>query len=440
MPRPQSTAGAELYELELEHVFHSWSAQSSLDPLVITNAKGPYLFDADGQRYIDFSSQLVYTNLGHGHPAVVEAIQKQASELCTVAPAHANRARSRAAQKILQHLPSNMEKVFFTNGGADAVEHAIRMAKLHTGRQRILAAMRSYHGGTHTTLTISGDSRRWPIDDGKSGVVHFFGPFLHRTVFHSADEVEECQRALEHLENVICMEGPDTFAALIMETIPGTAGIMPPPDGYWKGVREICDRYGILIICDEVMAGFGRTGAWFALDHYGAQPDLVTFAKGVNSGYVPLGGVAISSAICETFAEQVYPGGLTYSGHPLATAAAVAAITAMEEEDIVENAARLGTEIIGPSLRRAAEQSSIVGDVRGIGCFWAVEFVDQFSKQKDVIAQCRDRNVLVFAAGTNRIHIVPPLNIPDDVLTEGLEIVSDVLRNAAKGVAIGGTH
>lgn len=431
MPRPQSPEGAELYDRELDNVFHSWSAQGTLDPMVITGAEGPFLFDADGQRYIDFSSQLVYTNLGHGHPAIVEAIQQQASELCTIAPAHANSARARAAEKILQHLPSTMAKVFFTNGGADAVEHAIRLAKLHTGRPRVLAAMRSYHGGTYTTLTISGDNRRWPIDDGKTGVVHFFGPFLHRTVFHSQDEDEECQRALEHLENVILMEGPDSFAALIMETIPGTAGIMPPPAGYWQGVRELCDRYGILMICDEVMAGFGRTGAWFAIDHYGVQPDLVTFAKGVNSGYVPLGGVAISREICATFESQVYPGGLTYSGHPLATAAAVAAITAMEEENTIDNAARLGDEIIGPALKEAAERSSIVGDVRGIGCFWAVEFVDDFAGQKDVIAQCRERGVVVFAAGTNRIHIVPPLNIPDDVLREGLQVVSDVLGGAS---------
>jgi len=426
MPKPQSPLGAEIYDRELENVFHSWSAQGSLDPLVVTSAEGPYLTDADDNRYIDFSSQLVYTNLGHSHPAIVDAIQRQAAQLCTVAPAHATASRALAAEKILDHLPENLTKVFFTNGGADAVEHALRLAKLTTGRPKVLAAMRSYHGATQTTLTVSGDNRRWPIDDGRTGVVHFFGPFLHRTVFHAETEEQECARALEHLENVIAIEGPDSFAALIMETVPGTAGIMPPPTGYWAGVREICDRYGTLMICDEVMAGFGRTGAWFAIDNYGARPDLVTFAKGVNSGYVPLGGVAMTQEIAETFRDTPYPGGLTYSGHPLATAAAVATITAMEDEDAVGNAARIGTDIIGPALTELREKNPVIGDVRGLGCFWAIEFIDGYGGQKALAAAARAKGLLVFVAGTNRLHIVPPLNIPDDVLREGLSILDAV--------------
>lgn len=429
MPKPQSPLGAEIYDRELENVFHSWSAQNTLDPLVVANAEGPYLDDADGQRYIDFSSQLVYTNLGHKHPKIVEAVKRQVEELCTVAPAHANEQRGLAAEKILSHLPENLDKVFFTNGGADAVEHALRMAKLHTGRPKVLAAMRSYHGGTQTTLTVSGDNRRWPIDDGRTGVVHFFGPFLHRTAFHAETEEQECERALEHLESVIEIEGPDSFAALIMETVPGTAGIMPPPAGYWAGVREICDRHGILMICDEVMAGFGRTGHWFALDAYDAKPDLVTFAKGVNSGYVPLGGVAMTQDVADTFADRPYPGGLTYSGHPLATAAAVATITAMEDEGTVANAARLGEDIIGPALASLENAYPVIGETRGLGCFWAIEFVDGFDRQKAVAAACRAKGLLVFVAGANRIHIVPPLNIPDDVLREGLEILDSVFRD-----------
>ena len=426
MPKPHSPLGAEIYDRELENVFHSWSAQGSLDPLVVTSAEGPYLIDADDNRYIDFSSQLVYTNLGHSHPAIVNAIQEQAAQLCTIAPAHASAPRALAAEKILSHLPENLSKVFFTNGGADAVEHALRLAKLTTGRPKVLAAMRSYHGATQTTLTVSGDSRRWPIDDGRTGVVHFFGPFLHRTVFHAETEEQECERALEHLENVIAIEGPESFAALIMETVPGTAGIMPPPAGYWQGVREICDRYGILMICDEVMAGFGRTGAWFAIDNYDARPDLVTFAKGVNSGYVPMGGVAMTQAVADTFRDTPYPGGLTYSGHPLAAAAAVATITAMEDEDAVGNAARLGTDIIGPALAELKENYPVIGDIRGLGCFWAVEFVDGYEGQKALAAAARAKGLVVFVAGTNRLHIVPPLNIPDEVLREGLAILEEV--------------
>lgn len=434
MPKPISPLGCEIYDRELNNVFHSWSAQGSLDPLVITSAEGPYLIDADDNRYIDFSSQLVYTNLGHSHPAIVRAIQEQAGQLCTVAPAHASAPRALAAEKILSHLPENLSKVFFTNGGADAVEHALRLAKLTTGRPKVLAAMRSYHGGTQTTLTVSGDARRWPIDDGRTGVVHFFGPFLHRTVFHADSEEQECARALEHLENVIAIEGPESFAALIMETVPGTARILPPPAGYLQGVREICDRYGILMICDEVMAGFGRTGEWFAIDNYGVHPDLVTFAKGVNSGYVPLGGVAMTQEVADTFRDTPYPGGLTYSGHPLAAAAAVATISAMEAEDTPANAARLGVEIIGPALSELKEKYENIGDVRGLGCFWAIEFVDGYEGQKTIAAACRTKGLLVFVAGSNRLHIVPPLNIPDDVLREGLAILDAVFDEATSRV------
>lgn len=429
MPMPQSLEGMAIYERDRENVFHSWSAQGSLDPLVITGSDGPFLYDADGKQFTDFSSQLVYTNLGHSHPKIVEAVCAQARQLCTVAPAHACESRSNAAEKILSHLPENLRKVFFTNGGSDAVEHALRLAKLATGRPKVLAAMRSYHGATQTALTVSGDHRRWPIDDGRTGVVHFFGPYLHRTVFHAESEQEECARALAHLEDVISIEGPESFSALIMETIPGTAGILLPPEGYLQGVREICDRYGILMICDEVMAGFGRTGTWFGIDHYGVEPDLLTFAKGVNSGYVPLGGVAMTQEIADTFATVPYPGGLTYSGHPLATAAAVATITAMEEEQTVENAARLGTDIIGPALRQMAAVHSVIGQVRGSGCFWALEFVDEFTGQKQLAAACRDKGLLVFVAGTNRIHVVPPLNVPDDVLRDGLATLDEVLAS-----------
>jgi len=347
------------YELDRAYVFHSWSAQSSLNPLVIESADGCYVVDGDGNRLLDLSSQLVNTNIGHQHPKVVAAIKEQADLLCTVAPQHANAARGQAAKLVIDHAPSNMRKVFFTNGGAEAVEYAVRMARLHTGRNKVLSTYRSYHGGTNTAVNLTGDTRRWPNDLGTTGAVHFFGPFLYRSAFHASTGAEECERALEHLRQVVEFEGPGTIAAIILETIPGTAGIMPPPPGYLAGVRALCDRYGIIYIADEVMAGFGRTGKWFALDHYDVTPDLITFAKGVNSGYIPLGGVIISEEILNTFADRVFPGGLTYSGHPLACAAAVATMTAMQDEGIVENAAMIGETVLGPGLRELAERDGI---------------------------------------------------------------------------------
>ena len=248
------------YELDRKHVFHSWSAQASLDPMVVTKAEGSYVWDQDGNRLLDFTSQLVFTNLGHQHPRIVRAIQEQAGTLCAVAPAYANGARSEAARLIASHTPGDLDRVFFTNGGADANEHAVRMARLHTGKHKVLSTYRSYHGGTHLAVNMTGDPRRWANDNGSNGTVHFFGPFLYRSAFSATTEQEECQRALAHLEQVIALEGPGTIAAIILESIPGTAGIMIPPPGYLAGVRELCDRFGIVMIADEVMSGFGRAG------------------------------------------------------------------------------------------------------------------------------------------------------------------------------------
>ncbi|GAC83923.1 putative aminotransferase [Gordonia paraffinivorans NBRC 108238] len=277
--------------------------------MTILAAEGSYVWDGEGNRLLDFSSQMVNTNIGHQHPGVVEAIREQAAKLCTIAPAHVNDARSEAARLIAERTPGDLNRVFFTNGGADAVEHAIRMARLHTGRHKVLSRYRSYHGGTDTAINVTGDPRRWPNDHGNSGVVHFHGPFLYRSQFHAENEAQETERALAHLDQLIRFEGPDSIAAIVLESVPGTAGIMVPPPGYMAGVREICDRYGIVFIADEVMAGFGRTGKWFAIQHFDVVPDLLTFAKGVNSGYVPLGGVAIGDQIAATFAERAYPGG-----------------------------------------------------------------------------------------------------------------------------------
>ena len=257
---------------EVASVFHSWSAQSTLNPLMVKSAKGVYVTDENDSTYMDFSSQLVNTNIGHQHPSVVRAIQEQAAILCTIAPQHGNEQRYRAAELIIDHSFADATKVFFTNGGTEAVEHAVRMARLHTGRHKVLAAYRSYHGATSTSINLTGDPRRWPNDNGTSGVVHFFGPFLYRTAFNATNEQEECERALANLENIIAFEGPSAFAAIILETVPGTAGIMVPPAGYLQGVRALCDKYGIVYIADEVMCGFGRTGSWFAYQHFDVAP------------------------------------------------------------------------------------------------------------------------------------------------------------------------
>jgi len=309
----------------------------------------------------------------------------------------------------------------------------------------VMSTYRSYHGATANAIALTGDPRRWANETGVSGIVHFWGPYAYRSNFYAENEAQECERALAHLEETIAFEGPGTVAAIILETVVGTAGILVPPAGYLAGVREICDRYGIVFILDEVMAGFGRTGAWFAADHWGVVPDLLTFAKGVNSGYVPLGGVAISGAIAETFAERAFPGGLTYSGHPLACASAVATINAMAEEGIVENAKRLGADVIGPGLRALADRHPVIGEVRGMGVFWALELVkDRATREPltpynaagpaaapmaELAAACKQRGLWPFV-NMNRLHVVPPCNSSDAEVKEGLAILDEVLTLA----------
>ncbi|MFJ2663714.1 aspartate aminotransferase family protein [Nocardia fluminea] len=437
-----SEEAARAYELDRRHVFHSWSAQATLTPMVLTAAEGCYVWDGEGNRLLDFSSMMVNTNIGHQHPKVVAAIQRQAATLCTVAPSFVNDARSEAARLISERTPGDLDTIFFTNGGADAVEHAVRMARLHTGRYKVLSRYRSYHGGTETAVNLTGDPRRWPNDHGNTGTVHFFGPFLYRSEFHATDEAQETERALAHLERTVEMEGPATIAAIVLESVPGTAGIMVPTTEYMRGVRELCDKHGIVFIADEVMAGFGRTGKWFAIDNFDVVPDLITFAKGVNSGYVPLGGVAINAAIAATFAHRPYPGGLTYSGHPLATAAAVATITAMAEERIVENAADIGAKVIGPGLRELAQRHPSIGEVRGLGVFWAVELVRNRATREplapyggtspamnELVAACRAGGMLPFV-NFNRLHVVPPCVITEAEAKEGLAILDHALSVA----------
>ena len=424
---------ADIAAADTSRVFHSWSAQGSLAPLAIAGGEGSTVWDHDGKRYLDFSSQLVFTNLGHQHPKVVAGIVEQVQQLATIAPAHANEARAKAAELILDRAPEGFDKVFLTNGGADANENAIRMARLVTGRDKVISRYRSYHGNTGAAIVATGDWRRVPNEFAR-GHVHVFGPYLYRSEFWATTPEEESARALHHLERVIQAEGPQSVAAILLETIPGTAGVLMPPPGYLAGVREIADRYGVILILDEVMAGFARTGEWFALDAFDVRPDLITFAKGVNSGYVPVGGVIISEPISAAFDKRVFPGGLTYSGHPLAAASIVANLTAMAEEGVVESARQIGTDVLGPGLEALADKHDVIGEVRGTGVFWAVELVADRGSREPLAAADMGRlkgdltqaGLLPFIAD-NRLHVVPPAVVTADEVAQGLEIIDGAL-------------
>ncbi|MFV0308344.1 MAG: aspartate aminotransferase family protein [Desertimonas sp.] len=450
MTATDATTTSRAYADDRAHVFHSWSAQAQLNPVVIAGAAGSSFWTEDGTRYLDFSSQLVNVNLGHQHPKLVAAIKEQADKLCTVAPIFANDARSEAARLIAELAPGDLDMVFFTNGGAEATENAVRMARGHTGRHKVLTTYRSYHGSTNGAITMTGDPRRWANEPGMPGVVKFWGPYPYRSAFHAADEAEECTRALAHLADVLTVEGPHTVAAIILETVVGTNGILVPPDGYLQGVRDLCDEHGIVMIADEVMAGFGRCGEWFAIDHWDVTPDLICFAKGVNSGYIPLGGVVISRRIADSFAERVFPGGLTYSGHPLACASAVASINIFKEEGVIDHARHLGTDIIGPALADIASRHPSVGDVRGLGVFWAIELVRDRATREPLVpfnaagpaaapmgefaTACKQRGLWPFTH-FNRTHVVPPLTISDDELRRGLAILDEALDVADRHAA-----
>ncbi|GGF16880.1 aspartate aminotransferase family protein [Subtercola lobariae] len=436
--------GELAYELDRAHVFHSWSAQAALKPMVIAGGLASTVWDFDGNSYLDFSSQLINVNIGHQHPAVIAAIQTQADILTTIAPAAANLARGQAAQRILARAGEQFSKVFFTNGGADANENAMRLARLHTGRDKVLSMYRSYHGNTGSAVAATGDWRRVPNEYARSHV-HFFGPYAYRSEFWATTPEEESSRALHHLERVIQAEGSTSIAAILIETIPGTAGILVPPPGYLAGVRALADKYGIIVIFDEVMCGFGRAGGWFAFQALAEAeggdvvvPDLITFAKGVNSGYVPVGGVIIPPFIAEQFDEQVFPGGLTYSGHPLAMASIIGAQDAMANEGIVDNAARIGRDVLGPGLRALAAKHEVIGEVRGIGVFWALDLVaDPVTREPLSLAVIGALKAKLLSLGLlpvfadNRLHVVPPCVVTDEECARALAIFDEAFASIA---------
>ncbi|MCT2223165.1 aspartate aminotransferase family protein [Microbacterium paraoxydans] len=444
-PLPAPDAEAQVRADDRAHVFHSWSAQALIDPLPVAAGRGSTFWDYEGTAYLDFSSQLVNLNLGHQHPDLVAAIQQQAGRLATIQPSMANDVRGELARLIAEVAPDGFEKVFFTNGGAEANEYAVRMARQATGRRKVLSMYRSYHGSTATAISLTGDPRRWANDVTDTGAVRFFGPYLYRSPFHSETPEQETERALAHLEQTIQLEGPQTIAAIIVETVVGTNGVLLPPPGYLPGVRALCDRYGIVFIADEVMVGFGRLGEWFGIDAFEARPDLITFAKGVNSGYVPLGGVVISDGIAAAFDTVPFAGGLTYSGHPLACAAGVATFEVFRRDGILERVRDLGERVVGPTLRSWAQSHPSVGEVRGRGLFWAVELVrDQRTREPLVPFNASGADaapMTAFAAAAkragvwpfthfHRVHIAPPLVIEEAELVRGLAAIEEALAVA----------
>jgi taurine---2-oxoglutarate transaminase len=425
----------EIVKLNKEYTLFSWSVQSATNPIPISRAQGVYFWDSDGKRYIDFSSQLMNMNIGHQHPKVIKAIQDQAAQLCYAHPGMATEARGLLGQKIAEVAPGNLNKTFFCLGGAEANENAIKIARFYTGRNKILARYRSYHGATHGAIALTGDYRRLPVEPAMPGVVHFLDPFCYRCPF--GWRIENCHReCISHVEEVINYEGPDRIAAIIMEGVTGSNGLIVPPDDYWPRVREICNKYEILLISDEVMSGWGRTGKWFAVDNWNVVPDIITTAKGITSGYVPLGAVIVSEPIAEYFEDKMLWCGLTYSGHPLACAAGLATIDVYSEDGLLQNANKVG-KYLGKRLETIKKNHPSVGDVRYIGLFTAIEIVSDKKTKKpiDPLTETgkflRDNGLFTFIFH-NVIFVVPPLCINQSQIDEGLSIVDAALDGIDK--------
>jgi taurine--2-oxoglutarate transaminase len=430
----------EIVRLSREHTFFSWSVQGALDPIAIDRAEGVYLYTPDGTRILDFNSQLMSVNIGHGDRRVIDAITAQALKLQYVQPAFATEIRARLGQKLAEILPGDMDKVFFTLGGAEAIENAIKLARHVTGRTKILARYRSYHGATLGAMTLTGDPRRWANEPGIVGVVRY--PDTHRWGEKEPRPVEE---SLRGLEDVIMYEGPHTIAAVFLETIVGTNGILIPPDGYIQGVRALCDKYGVLMVADEVMAGFGRTGQWFAVDHWGVTPDLMTMAKGLTSSYLPLGAVAMRHGIAEKFETTMYYGGLTYSSHPVSLAAALATIGVYEEDGLIANARRMG-DVMRRHHEALYARHPSVGTHRSLGLFGIIDLVRSRApyvpmtgfngtsdEMKAIGKYFRDHGLYTMIAN-NSIHTNPPLSITEEQLGEGFEIIDRALAIADEAV------
>lgn len=435
---------ADILPLSLNHTFWTWSAQAKVSPISIKRAKGVYFWDVEGKRYLDFNSMVMCVNIGHGDVRVINAIIEQARTLPFASPPMATHPRALLGKMLSEITPGRLDRFLFTLGGADANENAIKLARAYTGRHKILARYRSYHGATTGAMALTGDPRRLEWEpDLMPGVVHFLDPYRYRSTFHRTNpnisEVDFAQDYLNHLEEIICYEGPGNIAAILIEPVTGTNGIIIPPSGYLKGVRNLCDRYDILLIADEVMSGFGRTGKWFAVDHWQVEPDLITMAKGLTSGYAPLGAVAMKPEIAEYFNDRVYQGGLTYNSHPISLSAAIANIKVLQEDHLVERAAAMG-----PVLRRfltdLGEKHPSVGEVRSIGLFGAIELVrnrdskepmapyNQSSPEMDKLRRyLLDHGVYLYTHW-NAVLIIPPLIITEEQLEEGFNVLDSALE------------
>lgn len=430
----ENMTGAEIVELCRRHTLFEWSAQAAVDPIPVARAKGIYFWTPEGKRYIDFNSQLMCVNIGHGDERVISAIQEQAATLAYANPFMATDVRARLAVKLSEITPGDIDAFFFTNGGAEANENAIRIARMFTGRHKIGARYRSYHGGTAGALTLTGDPRRWAAEPGIPGVFRI--PDFYHGVHRKAETAEE---VLARTEEVLELEGPKTVAAIIVEPVTGTNGILVPPDGYMQGLRALCDKYGILLIADEVMAGFGRTGEWFAVDHWQVKPDLISLAKGLTSAYVQLGAVGMRREIADHFAKNVFYGGLTYNSHPLACAAALATIAVYEEDNLIERARKMG-EVMTGLMKELKDRHPSVGATRNIGLFGIFELIRN-RKTLEPMAPFNGSSPEMQALGKyfreaglytfvrwNTFFTNPPLCITEEQLREAFAIIDKGLE------------
>ena len=432
--------GEEIKSTLKKYNLQSWSKQRNIDPIPVEKADGIYFWDYDGNRYTDMSAQLVNMNLGFGNKKIGDAIKEQVDKFCFVGPSYGAESRAKLAKKIIELMPDNMGKVFFTNAGAESNENAVKMARMFTGKSKVFSRYRSYHGSSFGAGNLTGEPRRYALEPGIPGFVKFFDPYVYREAIEFESEEAATKYYLAKLREQILYEGPDSVAAIVMETITGSNGVIIPPKGYLKGVRALCDEFNILIICDEVMTGWGRTGKMFAFENFDVKPDIVTFAKGVTCGYVQLGGVVVSKEIAAYFDDNLLSCGLTYSGHPLACAAGVACVNYYEEANILENVNKVG-KVLGEKLEEFKEKYKCVGDVRYIGSFSAIEFVkDKKSKEpmvpygKDpdgimgkIIGMLKERKFMTYSH-ENMVLIAPPLIITEEQLVEELAKVDEVLK------------
>lgn len=436
----------EVIQENRDYTLFSWSVQSAANPIHMTRSKGVWFWDGEGNKWLDFSSQLININVGHQHPRVLEAIKKQVDELCFAGPSFATEPRGQLGKKLAE--VTGLAKSFFCLGGAEANENAMKIARLYTGRDKIITRYRSYHGATMGAMTASGDPRRWPVEPGVPGIVRVFDPYCYRCPFGKTPD--SCQReCVSHIEEVIQLEGPHTIAAIMVEGITGSNGLLVPPDDYYPKLRALCDKYGILLITDEVMSGFGRTGKWLSTQHYGIKPDIVTCAKGLTSGYMPLGAVIVSKPIADFFEDHMLWGGLTYSGHPVSCAAAVANLAVYEEENLFENTLEQG-RYLGERLEAMRKKYACVGDVRYIGLFSVLELVkDKTSKEplapfngtspemQKLVGYLKSRHIYAFSR-FNMLWVCPPLVINREELKYGLDVIEEGLALVDEALGVVG--